>query len=50
MFTEQRISLVHKQGDDNNLNFFSLLIVCVKTTASHDKATLEVRVAKLGDK
>ena len=30
MFREQRISLVHKQGDDNNLNFFSFLFVCVK--------------------
>jgi len=48
MFREQRNSLVHKQGDDNNLNFFSFLHICAKT-ASHEKATLEVTFAKLGD-
>lgn len=47
MFREQRISLVYKQGDDNNLNYFSFLFVCVKTTASHEQAILEVTVANL---
>jgi len=49
MFREQKTSLVHKQGEDNNLNFFSFLFVCGKTTAPHEKAILEVTVAKLGD-
>ena len=49
MFREQRTSLVHKEGDDNNLYFFSFLFVCVKTTASHAKAILDVTVAKLDD-
>ena len=46
MFREQRTSLFHKQGEDNNLNFFSFLFVCEKTNACHEK---EITVAKLGD-
>ena len=50
MFREQRNSVVHKQGNDNDLNFFSFLYVFVKTTASHENAIFEFTVAKLGEK
>jgi hypothetical protein len=50
MSREQRTSVVHKQAVDNNLNFFGFLLACVRTTASHEKAILDVTVAKLGDK
>jgi len=50
MFKKQRTSLVHKQGEDNNLNFFSFLLVCVRTNVFHEKAILDVTVAKLCDK